>query len=257
MNCNENGSEQARYSFTQPFQSESNPFTSQFQRHLSIRYRHHFIVIESRLPLKVISSAVWNGGVRTAQAFLNYRVPLHYESHDPIHDMVELITKEQLAEEHTVGLMTAANLCDAVIGECHHEDYSLLVLVTSGTSNAARAGQPRQTYPAYHAGTINIFIMIDGRLSDAAIINSLITATEAKCAALADYGITEQSNGLIATGTTTDAMVIASTQRECYIHEHLYAGTATELGCQLAELVYEAVYKAVASQHEHNATQHE
>lgn len=250
MNCNDMESDLQRYTIAQPFRHGINQFSSQFQQHLSIKYRHNSVVIESDMPLKVISSAVWNGGVHTAHAFVNYRVPLHYESNDPINDMLELIASEQLSEEDTVGLMTAANLSDAVIGEWRQEDYSLFVLVTSGTSNAARAGTPRQTYPAYHAGTINIFVIIDGRLSEAAIINSLITATEAKCAALADYGITEQSNGLIATGTTTDALVIATSQQPCYVHEHLYAGTATEIGCQLAELVYNSVYKAVSSQHE-------
>ncbi|MCR8656378.1 adenosylcobinamide amidohydrolase [Paenibacillus endoradicis] len=250
MNCNDIESVALQYTITQPFQHGINQFSSQFQQHLSARYRHNSIVIESDMPLKVISSAVWNGGLHTAQAFVNYRVPLHYESNDPINDMLELIAHEKLSEDSTVGLMTAAKLSDAVIGEWHQQDYSLLVLVTSGTSNAARAGMSRQTYPAYHAGTINIFVIIDGRLSESAIINSLITATEAKCAALADYGITEQTNGLIATGTTTDALVIASSQQQCYIQEHLYAGTATEIGCQLAELVYNSVYKAVSSQHE-------
>lgn len=250
MNDEKNGSEERRYSLSQPFQHGVNQFFSKVQQHLTVRYRHNNVVIESSMPLKVISSAVWNGGVHTAQAFINYRVPLHYASDDPIHDMLELITHEQLAVSSTVGLMTAAKLSDTVIGEWYQEDYSLLVLVTSGTSNAARAGLPRQTYPGYHAGTINIFVFIDGRLTESAIINSLITATEAKCAALSDYGIREKVNGLIATGTTTDAIVIASSQRECYIHEHLYAGTATEIGCQLAELVYQTVYRAVSSQYQ-------
>lgn len=250
MNCNDMESNTLQYTITQPFRQGIHQFSSQFQQHLSAKYRHNSVVIESDLPLKVISSSLWNGGVHIANAFVNYRVPLYYESNDPINDMLEFIASEQLSKEYTIGLMTAANLADAVIGEWRQEDYSLFVLVTSGTSNAARAGTPRQTYPAYHAGTINIFVIIDGRLSESAIINSLITATEAKCAALADYGIIEQSNGLIATGTTTDALVIASSQQQSYVHEHLYAGTATDIGCQLAELVYNSVYKAISSQHE-------
>lgn len=234
----------------QPFRISTSKYISRYQQHLSIHYRHNIVVLDSTISLRVLSNAVWNGGMQTAETFVNYRVPLHYESHDPISDMFHVYDQYGIERERTVGLMTAAKLSHAVIAEHEQEDYKIFVMVTSGTSNAARAGMPRQTFPAYHSGTINIFIMIDARLSESAMTNCMITVTEAKSAALADYGIREAANGLIATGTTTDAVVIAATQSEHFVHEHQYAGTATSIGCHLAELVYLSVSRAISTQYD-------
>jgi adenosylcobinamide amidohydrolase len=88
---------------------------------------------------------------------------------------------------------------------------------------------------------------IDGRLTPAAMVNAVQTAVEAKAAALADLGITDPENGLIATGTTTDAIVLAVSQSGRYNAEHVYAGTATDLGGAIGRLVYSAVTGSLLS----------
>lgn len=234
----------------QPFRIGTSKYFSLYQQHLSIHYRHNIVVMDSAVPMKVVSNAIWNGGLQIAETFVNYRVPLDYDSDDPIEDMLHVYDQYEIEKSSTVGLMTAAKLSHAVISEFATPDYHLFVMVTSGTSNAARAGMPRPSFQAYSPGTINIFVMMDARMTDSAMINSIMTITEAKSAALADYGIMEISSGLIATGTTTDAVVVASSQSQRFHQEHRYAGTATTIGCHLAELVYLSVYRALSTQYE-------
>ncbi|WP_194830533.1 adenosylcobinamide amidohydrolase [Laceyella tengchongensis] len=75
----------------------------------------------------------------------------------------------------------------------------------------------------------------------------MITATEAKAAALADLGVTD-SKGLVATGTTTDAVVIAATGNIQDGVIHPYAGTLSPLGQAIARTVYAGVTEAVENE---------
>jgi adenosylcobinamide hydrolase len=217
---------------------------------LNIRYDEPIIMMESNKLWTMMSNGVYNGGLHQATAAVNYRVSLQYDSNDPQADMVHLLDQRGLQAHHTIGFMTAAKLSHAAIGEARQEDFSLFVLATAGTSNATRAGSWRESYRGYHAGTINIFIWLDGRMSESAMVNAIMTATEAKSAALADLAIVEATNGLVATGTSTDALLLAVSQDDAYAALHQYAGTATELGSQLAQLVYATVHMAVRTQRE-------
>ncbi|MFD2875687.1 adenosylcobinamide amidohydrolase [Paenibacillus rhizoplanae] len=119
--------------------------------------------------------------------------------------------------------------------------------MTAAAGNAARAGSQRSVLAAYRPGTINIMLGIDGWLSQSAMVNAVMTATEAKAAALADLGIKDSENGLSATGTTTDAMVVAVSGSRRYAAEHVYAGTATDLGGAIGRLVYSTVTESLRS----------
>ncbi|CAI6082489.1 hypothetical protein PAECIP112173_03581 [Paenibacillus sp. JJ-100] len=103
---------------------------------------------------------------------------------------------------------------------------------TNGTST-----NKRNNSTPYVPGTINIMLWFNGQMTPGAMVNALQTAVEAKTAALADAGVADAENGLSATGTTTDAMVLAVRQDE---HEtkplHTYAGTATALGAVIGRL---------------------
>lgn len=225
-------------------------YTSASVAGLEFVYCEPAIIMRSDRQWETISSGVYNGGLKHAEAAVNYRVSLDYASNDPEQDFVDMMQQRGLESEQTVGFMTAAKLSHAAIGELVHHDFTMAVLATAGTSNATRAGSPREMYRGYHAGTINLFIWLDTRMSQAAMVNAIMTATEAKSAALADLAVVERANGLIATGTSTDAIFLAVSQNAAYAAEHQYAGTATELGCKLAQLVYAAVHMAVQTQQE-------
>lgn len=187
--------------------------------------------------------------METARFFVNGKVPLDYRCHQPEGMMGVQIEQWGYPRQETVGLLTAAKLTHASFFAEEGDQFRLLVCATAGTGNAARAGRRRDTFPAYQAGTINIFVLIDGKLTPSAMVNGVMTATEAKCAALQDLEIADRYGG-VATGTTSDAIVVAASQSERYHGIHAFAGTATTIGNAIGRLVYQAVYEAVATQSE-------
>lgn len=89
-------------------------------------------------------------------------------------------------------------------------------------------------------GTINIILISKVRLSETALLGSIITATEAKGLALLDKGYTFL-------GTNTDAVIVAyeidskpSLEKERK-YEIPYAGSSTEFGKKITEVVIKGV----------------
>ncbi|MCI0556791.1 MAG: adenosylcobinamide amidohydrolase [Anaerolineae bacterium] len=80
-------------------------------------------------------------------------------------------------------------------------------------------------------------ILLDARLSRTALVNAVITATEAKTAALHSLGKHMQDNHP-ATGTSTDSIVIAATGNADYFN---YAGSVTLPGWLIARAVRQAL----------------
>ncbi len=197
-----------------------------------------------------LSSAVHGGGFGSAYRFMNWKVPLSYDCSDPVRDFGEKLNEWGYSLHTTIGMLTAAKLTHASIAETEGEAFTMLCCTTAGTSNAARSGLPHPTYALYTPGTINTFLLIDGRLTASAMVNAVITATEAKTTALQDCGIRDKQHDLPATGTTTDSIVIASSQSDRYMRTHPYAGAATTIGDAIGRLVYETVFEAVRTQGE-------
>lgn len=232
----------------QPFRY-TNLFQSLIWPELSIHFKKDYLVILSPSPLQTISSALWGGGIGEASYFVNWKVPLDYRCVSPVEQMKRQIKTWGYPSDRTIGLQTAANLINASIHEEDGDHFRLVCCVTAGTSNAERAGRKRTTFSSYQIGTINLFLLIDGKVSHAAMVNGLLTATEAKVAALQDLKICNDE-GEIATGTTTDSVVLAVSQSKLYSETHAYAGTATTLGNAIGRLVYKSIYEAVSTQGE-------
>ncbi len=73
---------------------------------------------------------------------------------------------------------------------------------------AAGVSEPAPLRP----GTMNIVVLIDANLVQSALVNAVITTTEAKTGALLAHTV-RTVEGYTATGTSTDAIVIACTER--------------------------------------------
>jgi adenosylcobinamide hydrolase len=198
-----------------------------------------YLLIESGHPLRTLNSAPWGGGFGTHRVLINRQVHKAYRCDDPLAEMNDFLTARGYEPSEAACMLTAAKVEDA--------GFSAMALgvqvctwVTVGLGNKARAGMdlPRS---ALFPGTINIIALIDGCLTDEAMVNAVITATEAKAAALQDLGVRVGDTGPLATGTTTDAVLIAATQRGLACR---YAGTATELGYLIGRTVYEAAVQS-------------
>lgn len=231
----------------QPFQT-TNSYQSSIWSGLTVTYQEEHLLVTSPVPLQTVSSALWGGGLKDeAQYFVNWQVPLTYRCANPVELMREQIEKWGYPTEYTIGLQTAAYIKQASICEAQGDRFSLLCLATAGISNAARAGRLRETFSSYQCGTINLFLFVDGKLTPAAMVNGLIIATEAKAAALQDLHIRDEE-AEIATGTTTDALVLAVSQRDTYGEAiHQFAGAATTIGNAIGRLVYQCVVEALST----------
>ncbi len=231
---------------TTPFlNGDSNLYKSMVWPGLTLSRQERHLLLQSPVPMDSLSSAIHGGGMRKIDRVANIYVDWQYECHDPEKDVARLFEEWDYTQESTAGLLTAVRLGHAAILEESGKDASLFCCTTAGISNGARAGSERTTFPVYQPGTINIMLMIDARLTQAAMVNAIITAVEAKTAALADMGICDAENGLIATGTTTDAIVLGVSQSASYPIEHRYCGTATDLGAAIGRVVYGTVTESL------------
>ncbi|WP_270406655.1 adenosylcobinamide amidohydrolase, partial [Paenibacillus timonensis] len=189
------------------------------------------LMLEAPQTMDGLSSAVYGGGFGQLRRMVNIYVDRHYRCDDPARDIAELLGQWGYPSEATAGLLTAVPMRYAAVAEERGDDFAVFCCATAGASNAARAGVRRTTFPAsWTPGTINVLLAVDGRLTPAAMVNAVMTATEAKTAALGDLGVLDAENGLAATGTTTDAVALGVSQRADWPLLHAYAGTATDLG---------------------------
>jgi len=213
---------------------------------ISSRIADGALIVHGHGPFVTLSSALLGGGLQQKRHLVNAQVAHGYRSHDPVADLEAHVARLGLPLGDTVGMMTAANVERVVEGYAYGDQFRLQVYVTAGVGNAARAGTARKTYPGYLPGTINIIAVLDARLTEAAMVNAVLTVTEAKTAALQDLGVPDALHlDKGATGTTTDAVVIAVTQESAYTGVHQYAGVATELGNALATTVHQSLLIAL------------
>ncbi|CQR53729.1 adenosylcobinamide amidohydrolase [Paenibacillus riograndensis] len=214
---------------------------------LMLEWKPGHLLLEFPAEAEGLSSAVYGGGMGRLKRAVNQFVSRDYECSNPVRDMEDKLREWGYPLEGCAGLMTAVPLEHAAVAEEDTGSAGIFCCVTAASGNAARAGVARNVLAAYRPGTINIMLGIDGRLTPSAMVNAVMTAAEAKAAALADLGVTDPENGLIATGTTTDAVVLAVSGSGRYGAEHVYAGTATDLGGAIGRLVYAAVTASLGS----------
>jgi iron complex transport system substrate-binding protein len=124
------------------------------------------------------------------------------------------------------------------IQQRRYREMTVCALVTAGVeSNALRAS--RDTGSWYEPGTINIILLTNMQLSARAMTRALITATEAKTAALQDLDIRSSAQPrFAATGTGTDNIIVVQ-------------GTGKPIDnagghCKMGELIAGAVHAGVA-----------
>ncbi|MBW2478868.1 MAG: adenosylcobinamide amidohydrolase [Deltaproteobacteria bacterium] len=199
---------------------------------------------------RVLSSAVLNGGFVEASHILNLKVAKHTAGSIPSFKppAVELsgYCQKQGWQGTAVGMMTAASMDSYRMVKTAHQGVDLIVLVTAGLSNARRAGDHAEHRDIMGAvadiGTINIICLTSAGMTPAAMIEAVMTVTEAKAAALQNLDIKSQVSGGAATGTGTDAIAVAADPQADKIP---YCGKHVLFGELLANLVIDAVTSSI------------
>ncbi|MBU8879912.1 adenosylcobinamide amidohydrolase [Bacillus sp. FJAT-29790] len=201
-----------------------------------------YIVLRSPLPLRTMSSGVVGSGTGWHQTFVNRHVEKDYNCSDHRKEMADYLKAHGFEPEGTVGMMTAVVLEDVSYRLYKEVGFSVFILVTAGVGNAVDAARSGKHTNQLVPGKINTWIFVNGELTEEAFIQSIMTATEAKVKIMFDQAVKDSVTGTIATGTSTDSILVAATQRGEKLE---YAGTITPLGKVIGKGVYECTGEAI------------
>ncbi|HEV8308769.1 MAG TPA: adenosylcobinamide amidohydrolase [Methylomirabilota bacterium] len=193
--------------------------------------------VRSHAPLHVVSSAFVGGELPTTRHILNMHWPHgHREGLDA---ELSAFARRLGITEAFVGLMTAAPTHRATPVTEAADGVTVTAIVTVAIGATVSAG----TSPVepWRPSTINTILLLDACLDAGAAVNGVITATEAKVGALGDARVLTPE-GLPATGTVTDAVVVAWTGRGKRLP---YLGPAATGGWLLARAVRRAVLEGI------------
>ncbi|MCP3740883.1 adenosylcobinamide amidohydrolase [Rossellomorea sp. BNER] len=200
------------------------------------------LVLKTPEPLKTMSSGVIGSGVGWYQNFINRHVAKTYNCTDHRPEMKKYIQDLGFGPSDTVGMMTAVNLGDVSYKLYQGDEFSIFVVVTAGVGNAIDASKSEQHSFELTPGTINTWVFINGKITEEAFIQSIMTATESKVKVLHNQKVKDSVTGTLATGTSTDSILIAATQQG---KELEYAGTITPLGKLISKGIYECTTNAI------------
>lgn len=212
-------------------------------------------------PRAVLSTAANGGGLRRdLNAVFNYCdcgpagvcLPMEGETLQEHQRAVAL--RLGLDPEHTTGLDTAVNLDNMVLITRQWQELWVTAAVSAGADvNALCAGdsatlteEAGKLCPV-PAGTINIFLITGQALSPGAMVELVLTVTEAKTALLRDLMQGSSVSSRLATGTGTDGVVVIcrdSRSDPCLLN----GGKHFKLGELAAQAVSEATAEALFRQ---------
>ncbi len=154
----------------------------------------------------------------------------------------------------TTLLFTGVDMDNLSVQYQSFKDMTVAAVVTAGAkSNAVRMSRDEGRF--YEPGTINMLIMSNMRLSKRAMSRAVISATEAKSAALQDMDIRSSCTPLInpATGTGTDNIIVLEggpgNETDAGAPSALEnAGGHSKLGELIARAVYAGVQESLFRQ---------
>ncbi|GHH63209.1 adenosylcobinamide amidohydrolase [Streptosporangium violaceochromogenes] len=176
---------------------------------------------------RAVSSAMVGGGIGPVSWVLNAQVVGGYSRMDPVEHLLEMAPPGP-----GVGMLTAA----VVDRFTEAADGGARAVATVGlrvpTWAAAPEGVPDpELAPMYLPGTINIVVAVPVAMSDAALVNAVMTVTEAKTQALVEEGFP-------CTGTASDAVCVAVRDEG---PREPFGGPRSPWGARIARAVHAAV----------------
>ena len=221
-------------------------------------------------PHTVLSTCRVAGGLRKDLQYLyNHQScepaghchgPASLAVRDPLGYRESICNKHDLPAEFCATLGTAANMNNACIAVRTFRDLSVAAVCTGGVEgNAGRTGDPASVVETAEGfeklppadsipgpGTINTLLFIGKPLIPGALTRCIMTATEAKTAALQELAVNSRYSAGLATGTGTDQIGVAA--MEDGSPPLTSAGKHAKLGELIGLTVYEAIKGTLARQ---------
>ncbi len=219
-------------------------------------FRNKTVAISLTQPMSILSTLEgWRSNITTI-ANHYFPPPSWGLGHRQGVDALRQHTLEVLGfdSDTTSIIFTGADMDNLAVAKKSFRDLTVYAIVTAGVeSNAVRMAkdsgsfyEPDTIAEAEKPGTINVLLLTNVKLSPRAMTRAMISATEAKSAALADLDIrssyTSQTNP--ATGTGTDNVLVVEGSGLAIDN----SGGHTKMGELIARAVYEGVHKAIRKQ---------
>ncbi len=210
-------------------------------------FTHKTLLVDFSKPMKVVSTL--EGLRKGVTAAGNHFFPSpcwnigHEKGLDGLRTKVCRVLARQA--DDTALLFTGVDMDHLSIQRQIFREMTVYALVTAGaSSNALRAAMDTGAY--YEPGTINILVMANMQLTARAMTRAVISATEAKTAALDDLDIRSSYSPKVhgATGTGTDNVIVV--QGAGRLIEN--AGGHTKMGELISRAVYQGVREALYGQ---------
>ena len=182
-------------------------------------------------PLLALSSAPYGGGWGERHWILAAQVADGYRRTDPAGHLAGL-ARDLGLDGPGIGMLTAV---DVRLVTASREDGVTAAATVGLTHPSWAAAADAVTGPATGspgiAGTVNIVAVLDRRLSGAALVNAVMTVTEAKSQALWEAGFA-------GTGTPSDAVAVLCAPSG---PAEAFGGPRSRYGSRLARAVHRAV----------------
>ncbi|GAA3688651.1 adenosylcobinamide amidohydrolase [Nonomuraea antimicrobica] len=176
---------------------------------------------------RMISSALLGGGIGAREWVLNAQVVAGYTRMDPVDHLVSLGP----ARGDGVGMMTAASVDRYVRATDGGVEAVATVGLRVPTWAAVPEGYEDPELAPIRVGTINIVVVVPVAMTDAALVNTVMTVTEAKSQAMIEAGFA-------GTGTASDAVCVAAPAEGA---REVFGGPRSEWGARIARAVHVAV----------------
>ena len=180
-------------------------------------------------PLLALSSAPYGGGWGQRHWVLAAQVTGGYSRPDPAGHLAELARGLEL-DGPGIGMLTAVDV--RTVSTCRED--GVMAAATVGVSHPAWAAAGTGgagAAAASVAGTVNIVAVLGRRLSRAALVNAVMTVTEAKSQALWEAGFP-------GTGTPSDAVAVLCPPAG---PAEAFGGPRSRWGSRLARAAHRAV----------------
>ncbi|MFN0280724.1 MAG: adenosylcobinamide amidohydrolase [Kineosporiaceae bacterium] len=193
---------------------------------------------------RMVSTAVVGGGIGPRAWWLNAKVSMDYHHPDPAAHVRQIAVSVGAGPGAGggagVGMLTAADVTRWMWAE----DGGVSVVATVGLGLPVWAAAD-DAVVRLETGTINILVRVPAPLSDAALVNAVVTATEAKTQALLEAAVP-------GTGTSSDAVCVAcASPGDAAVLDggrgvEEYGGPRSPWGLRIARAVHAAVAAGTA-----------
>ena len=204
----------------------------------------------------VLSTSWMNGGCRgDLVAVFNHQISLEacdtcHAGDGSVHQYLHGVARNLgLDPDTATGLITRAEMKHTAIIAESFRDLTVTAIVTAGIEkNGGRAGDPASYYENGESvepvgGTINTILLINADLPEYTMIRAVMTAAEAKAAALQQLMARSIYSQGIATGSGTDMIAIVADSGS---PRHLSnAGKHSKLGELIGRTVMQATHVAL------------